>query len=204
MSTNTALDNVVIFLVHNTPGDLTITKMMKLVFLADVEHAQLYGVPLCDLKWTWYDFGAFSPVVYSAVEALDEQGMIADVLKHESRHIVPAHEEPEGLTEVFSPRQIRVLTRIIQKYGDMSLTQLKATAYESETMKRSNPDMSLDVQYEPRTGTARASRRVAELRARAPEPNREEWGDPEASAIEDELILKEFASLRDEANRDLY
>jgi len=176
---------------------------MKLVFLADVEHMHLYGEPLSDLNWTWYNYGPFSPAVYGAVESLSEQGHIQDIpLNDGRRSVLPATNNDRAIERPLPPRTERALTRVLERFGSLPLPALKQAAYDTETMRASAPGQRLDLSHERQRTLVGAVPGLAALFARSPAPGGEEQGDPEASAAEDRAILDEFAKLRREANRD--
>ena len=114
LSTPASLGDIVLFIIDEAPQELGITKLMKLVFLADVEYAQLFGVRLCAVDWTWYDHGPFSKHVYGAVEALDEQGHVHDVFLNDRRLIQPSRTaSPPRETSLTSPQRYALRLSLI-------------------------------------------------------------------------------------------
>lgn len=204
MPTPARLDDALFFLVHQAPGSLGITQVMKLLFLADVEHVRLYGEPMTGIDWTWHNYGPFSPAVYHAVEALDEQGRLHAELVIDGRHSVRSGASPEAAAEpVLPPQAERALTRVLHRYGSLPLAALKRAAYETETMRQSAPGHRLDLSREPRRSLAGVVPGLAALLQRTPLPEAVERGDPDASAAEDLAIMDDLAALRREANREL-
>lgn len=205
MSTPANLEDVVLFIVDESAHEIGITKLMKLVFLADVEHAQLFGERLCDvdINWTWYDHGPFSRRVYEAIESLDEQGYVHDTMAIRHRLIRPAESTDSTKTSTLTPAQRYALGRVLHRYGSLSLKAVKQVAYATQTMHDAEPGMSLDVLREPRRSLVVSSPALGTLFERAPKPDTREWGDPERSAAEDLTILQEFSALRREANEEI-
>ena len=194
------LRDLVLFLIHESSQEVGITKLMKLVFLADVEHVQLYGERLCDIDWTWYNYGPFSQSVYGAVEALDSEGLIQDILMTEQRSIksldMPA---VEALMEI-SARHRYTARRVLSRYGKLSLHAIKQVAYGTETMRRAEQGKRLDVMQEARRSLADSEPALATLLQQVGEPDMRSWGDLEDSVAEDIEIFEELSGLRESAN----
>ena len=205
MSTPANLEESVLFLVQHAPAPLGITKVMKLLFLADVEHMQLYGEPLTDVVWIWHHHGPFSATVYGAVEELDEADRVHDVLFLDGRRtVLPDSEGNEAIAQTrLSVRARRALTRVLDRFGGQPLAVLKQAAYATETMRRASPGQRLDLSPERRPPLADSVPGLAALLERTPPPDNEEWGDPAMSAAEDLEIMRAFSGLRREANREI-
>lgn len=200
------LEDVVLFLVAHAPAPLGITQVMKLVYLADVEHMRLYGAPLTDSEWIWYHYGPFTRAVYEAVEDLDEAELIHDeitVSGVDRQRSIASADDPVVARETkgqLSPRAYRALTRTLQRYGNLPLHALERVAYETTPMRVARQGERLDLSKEPPVFTPIPG--VADFLKRAPSPDLREWGDPEVSAAEDIALLSEFSALRREATQE--
>lgn len=204
MANVSTLEDVVYFLVRNAPRPLGITSIMKLVYLADVEHVQRYGERLCDVEWAWHHYGPFAQAVFTAVETLHEENLVEDVLLADCRRFMSDPPEQRVSHETrLSASQCRALVSVLQQYGCKTLRQLKQAAYETRTMREAQPGDRLDVLMERRVDPANEIPGLGLFVAEAPEPDTRAWGDPAESAEEDEAILREFASLRAAANEEL-
>ncbi len=174
---------------------------MKLVFLADVEHVQLYGERLCDIDWSWYNFGPFSPRIYDAVESLGAEGVMHDVLMIDRRAATPS-DLPERLqTSTLQPRHRYTLRRVLSRYGNLTLAAIKEIAYATDTMRRSEQGDRLNVSQEPRKSLSTSTPALSSLLERTSEPDTRSWGDPDESAAEDRAILEELSGLRRAASK---
>lgn len=197
--------DVVRFFADHVADGLPITKLMKLVFLADVEHQQLYGEPLTVASWTFYDYGPFTRNVYLATEELEEEGVIlCDI-----RPVFAGKERRFGKTDGIGPanrelppRARRALNQVLDRYGHMTVSQIKEVAYATETMRDAKRGARLDLSREPRPYEFRHPDLDAFV-ATAPRPDVRSFGDPAASAAEDAAIMRGLAPLRRAANRTI-
>lgn len=197
--------DVVRYFADNVTDGLPITKLMKLVFLADVEHQQLYGEPLTPASWTYYDYGPFTRAVYQATEELEEEGVILCEIRPvyagtERRFAKSDGIGPSGVD--LPPRARRSLHQVLERYGHMTVQQIKAVAYATETMRDARRGARLDLSVEPRPYEVHHPDLDVFL-ATAPRPNIQSYGDPAASAAEDVAIMRELAPLRRQANRTI-
>jgi uncharacterized phage-associated protein len=203
------LGDIVLFIAAQAPAPLGITQVMKLVYLADVEHTRLYGEPLTGVTWTWHHHGPFTRAVYDAVETLDEEGVVSDEIvvsgMDRRRNVAPVAGEAaaEAARARLNPRAIRALARVLERYGRLPLHALKQAAYETAPMRAARPGDRLDLSQEPRRSLESTHPPLAEFLERAPQPDRRTWGDPAEAAAEDEAILRDLAPLRRDANREL-
>jgi uncharacterized phage-associated protein len=194
-------EEMVLFLLGKSPLQLGITKLMKLLFLADMEHMQLHGERLCDIDWTWHRYGPFSPRVYQVVESLGEEGLIQDILIVDERRFMGADLFLEKCRiDTLAPRQAHTLERVIDRYGSLALPAIKQVAYATATMRSVETGMQLDVSREPQRRISESLAAFRELKMRAREPDLREWGDPNASAAEDTAITDELSGLLHDAN----
>ncbi len=188
------LREIVFFLVHESLREIGITRLMKLVFLADVEHVQQYGERLCDIDWTWYNFGPFSPGVYDAVESLGAEGIVHDLLMTDDRAITPSDVPGVTHASTLEPRHRYSLRRVLARYGSLSLAEIEKVVDATETMREFEPGGRLSVSREPRRSLSESTPALSSLLERTSEPDTRSWGNPDESAAEDRAILKEFSA----------
>lgn len=201
------LEDVILFLVGQTDGELSITKLMKLVFLADVEHQQLYGEPLTDAKWVYHHFGPFTATVYDAATSLEDNDVVVCTIRPavdgRGRRFAPADRRSPVVTPLMTPKARRVLSNVLRRYESMTVQQIKQIAHDTATMRHAARGDRLDLSCEPRRNLGAQIPGLAAFVGQAPTPVVRDIGDPEASAAEDAAILGELDNLRREANREL-
>src|SRR5665811_607495 len=127
--------------------EVGITRLMKLVYLADVEHVQQYGEQMCDIKWIWYDFGPFSSRVYEAVEALDAEGVLDDVLVANRRTIDTSDLTGRNVESKLGARQRYILQRTLSRYGSLTLSAIRHVTHTTRTVMQAEPNGPLAVSY---------------------------------------------------------
>lgn len=195
-----SLKSVIFFLIDQSSYEIGITKLMKLVFLADVEHVQLYGERLCDIDWTWYNYGPFSRRVYDSIEALDSEGYVQDVLTTERGSVGRSSMPTMAPSHVLGARHRYTLRRVLDRYGSLSVSAIKQVAYATETMRQAEPGMQLDVMQEPHRSLTASNSALSSLLERSGEPDTRSWGNAAESADEDMELLEELSTLRNTAN----
>jgi hypothetical protein len=201
------LEDIVMFLVGQTDGELSITKLMKLVFLADVEHQQLYGESLTGADWVYHLFGPFTSAVYDAAASLEEKDVIVCTIRPAldgiGRRFAPADRRSPVATPSMNPKAQRALANVLRRYGSLTVQQIKQVAYDTATMRHARRGERLALSSEPRRTLGAQVPGLAAFVGRAPSPVVRDVGDPDESAAEDAAILGELDHLRREANREL-
>jgi uncharacterized phage-associated protein len=202
-----SLDDIILFFVVQANGELPVTKLMKLVFLADVEHQQLYGEQLSNENWTYYQYGPFTQNLYASTEALETEGLIACMIRPAFTRMgknyspVEAEGEIETRLKQLTPKARRALANVLKRYGQLTVDQIKRAAYETKTMKSAHPGERLNLSVEPRRASLSKDSRLEAFIKRAPTPVVRDLGDSQASTEEDLAILDELGQLRREANQ---
>jgi len=136
----TPLQASIIHLVHRLPGDLTRTKLVKLLYLLDLTHAKQHGRPVTNVTYRSYYYGPFSSEILNAIRSLDayeiQEGM---GISHEGKEFytyTPGH-NARGHVPPKLPRRIKeTLDHVIEKYGKLSLDDLLEVAYDTKAFKR--------------------------------------------------------------------
>lgn len=206
MATGVNVEDIVLFLIEHAADDLGITQLTKLVYLADVEHQQLYGTPLSAARWQYHTYGPFTPSIYTAAESLEEKEHIVCTVRSSYKaggKGYAAAERRHPTPDRLSPRGVRVLSTVLERFGHLSLPQIKREAYATATMREATQGEILDLSHEPRRLLGKRVPALAAFLRRAPDPIVRDIGDAAASAREDLEILDEFGGLRREANREL-
>jgi uncharacterized phage-associated protein len=199
-------EDIILYLIENAPSELSITQLMKLAYLTDIEHQQLYGEPLSNARWQYHNYGPFTPSMYAATESLEEKERITCTVRPGYEEVsreysATGHQTPSG--DRLSPRAVRVLSTVLEQFGRLSVPEIKRVAYATATMRGAKQGEFLDLSHEPRRSLGSKIPGLAAFLQRAPAPIVRDIGDPSASAREDLEILSEFGDLRRAANREL-
>lgn len=139
---NLKLEMVIYYLVKGLGNRLTKTKLMKLLFISDyiAKNGKNLGIgrTLTGTKYIYYHYGPFSFDVYPAIDEINGYEILELDLSEESKH-GSLYSYEIGPTPRFEPKfsedETRVLDRVIQKYGNISLDTLLKIVYNSKPMK---------------------------------------------------------------------
>ena len=147
------------------------TKLVKLIYLVDVENYRARRETLTGLEWVFYHYGPYS---FGIDEALDElafdipQESAATVGGHAATIFKPGRGVKSRLGERIPTSQLRLVDRVISEWGETELNPLLNHVYfYTEPMKDAARGETLDFSKIPR-------RRPRSVRARVGAPMPEE------------------------------
>lgn len=112
------LQNVITYLCFKANPN-SYRKLMKLVYLVDVHHYEIFGERLTDVPFRHYDFGAFAPEVYWCLDELYEAGILKDVeidTRSGHRAIIPKPAVEQTLIEL-PGSGLEAVKRVIAEWG---------------------------------------------------------------------------------------
>ena len=128
-----------LFLALNTKH-FGITKAVKLLFLADVEHFRRYGRPLIGDEYRPEKYGPLSIHAFNILasnrdgEANDLEGTVkfrsGIVWQHTRDEIVPIRREVDK--NIFSESDLEILSEIAAEYKEKEAEEIKREIYKSE------------------------------------------------------------------------
>jgi hypothetical protein len=131
---------------------LSASKIMKLVYLVDVYHLQLYGEPLTSARYRYWNYGAFSIDVAQSLDELYAEGLISErVVKTRKGHdaFVPTPNVPEAMIRL--PQSgWRAIEQVIQDWGDKTTDEV--VRYTKEILPFLNTDKYTEIdlrRYDP-------------------------------------------------------
>lgn len=164
------------------------TRLVKLLYLADVEYFRTYGKRLTDLRWRFLHFGPYA-------------SELVDVLGKPEVEEIPLHDRKQPKQFVFNemeldraevPREVaQIVDGLVKEWGDADLNQLLDYVYfETEPMQDVERGSFLDFSKISRENLVSQrlhldDNKLAELRKnlkKATESNRESRFVPRASA----------------------
>lgn len=189
-------DIVLVLLGHDDAREPSLARLQHFIFLIDREHARSFGVVLTLLPWIRAKSGPRSEALQPVLHELDHAGQLPVGLLHPregQRTIAESRERYQTDSTIrFSPRAVRSLQRVLWQYGPADdehiLDEIESTRSFGETAIGDRIDLSQERAW-----------LVEEVKARG--TDRRQWGDPEASAAEDEEIMEFFDRWRMSARR---
>jgi hypothetical protein len=187
---------VLVLLGHDERHQPSLERLQDLLFLVDREHARSFGVVLTFLSWVREESGPRTNELVPVLEALDRAGQLPPGLlatKLPRRHIAePQAPYRPDQPNRFPPKAARSLQRVLWKYGSATDDSIHEAIESTHAYGITPVGEQIDLSGE----------RVwlmEEVKARG--TDRSQWGDPAASAAEDEEIMEFFDRWRMSARR---
>lgn len=117
-------------------GDMGVTRLLKLIYLADLESRRLRGRPVSSLRFFFHKHGPFDSAFYTALEELQRENLVTEAgIWHpdgsRERSLTLKGDVPLGL----DPVDLHILNGVCDTYGRMPLSDLLARVYESPPMR---------------------------------------------------------------------
>jgi len=119
-----------------------VTRLVKLIYLADLEWRRRHGQPLSDLTWRFLHFG---PYAYEFVPVLGDPEMeIAEF--HDGRTARRFIFDAEALEEPKVPEEVRsIIAQLVRQWGDADINRLLNYVYfDTEPMEHATRGEILD------------------------------------------------------------
>jgi len=203
-----ALAIIVLFLVERAPVQPVEThRLQNLVFLTDREHVRSFDEPLTNLRWQASSSGVTSQELHSVFEQLLAQGMLRRwTAQPPTPQAIGAYSAPTrhaSWEEWLSPRAERSLSRVLSRYGHLTEHDIRAFVLQTRALQGLEPGEPIDPKVERLPERAAVREESWPYDAPVPQTDRRAWGDPAASAAEDQEIMDAMAGWRAEANREL-
>lgn len=188
---------------HERQFEITRTKLVKLLYFADLEAVESGGTPFTGATWRWDNYGPYD----HALRRAEETAITMDVVFREDVHVAEYTAHRLSLTEDIEdplPKHSMAIVRsVVDRLGDQSPTALKNLSYATPPMVEATAAGDRSVLLD--LGQARRSKQARALldrhrRLRAAMPARSD--DPGVG----EELLEEMggvmAELRGRVNRE--
>ena len=113
------------------------TKLVKLLYLSDVEAKERLGRTITGLRYIYHFYGPYAPEIIEKALEMDGEEIreVYNPLFDRYEYYAVKEEIDVGL----DPDEIEVLNEVIKKYGRMSTSEIKEVAYNTEQMKKVEP-----------------------------------------------------------------
>jgi len=131
------LRDVIYYLINKLGSIESRTKLVKLIYLADVEAKEKFGRTITGLTYIYHFYGPYAPeIIETALEMDgDEIKEIYNPFFDRYEYIIGERGKEVGL----SHEEIKVLDRIIKKYGKLGTNDIKEMAYNTDQMRSAKP-----------------------------------------------------------------
>ncbi len=131
------------------------TKLIKLLYLVDVENYRRRGATITGLKWRFYHYGPYAPEIEDALRALEldiPQDSVTIGTGHTATVFRPNQRlRPRLGAYVSSAAELRLVDRVIREWGEEDLNPLLNHVYFfTEPMRHAERGEILDFSAIPR------------------------------------------------------
>ena len=131
------LRDVIYYLVNKLRFIESRTKLVKLIYLADVRAKNKIGRTITGLTYVYHFYGPYAPQIIETALEMDGEEIkeIYNPYFDRYEYIKGEQDKEIKLTE----EEIKVLDEIIEEYGKLSTNDIKERAYQTEPMKKAKP-----------------------------------------------------------------
>lgn len=126
--------NAVLWLLHQHSGTLNRLKLVKLVFLADLQHLSLYGRPIVGGHYFAMEHGPVASEMFDDIRCRNINVPFECVPPYEVKANALVDEEH------LSESDIEVLREVNAKYGDMDRFALRDLTHGFKSWKKNYPN----------------------------------------------------------------
>jgi len=132
----TKLDCSVVYLLSNLGNYPTRTKLVKLLYLADLQHSKKYGRTLTGVTYYSYFYGPYSDQIAKSIKKLKD----SDIIQEDSGVGVEGQEyyvygikiDTESFEALLDGDEKKTLNRVITEYGDLPLDAILDIVYSTK------------------------------------------------------------------------
>lgn len=136
----TTLQKVIIYLARKGLFDLTRTKLVKLLYLIDLEYWTRKKKTLTGLNYVSYYYGPYSEEIIDAIQELQKDQVIQEfsAISPEGRqYYIYNLRKKINLDELsFRKKDLEIIEEVLGKYKDLSLDEILEQVYKSQPYKR--------------------------------------------------------------------
>lgn len=129
---------IIKYIVERLPDKLGRTHLLKLIYLADYHSHRLFGKPISEFKYIWYQNGPFDKSFYEYIDSLKESYIEEVSVQYPSGcHGYVYRNKPARMeySDISGP-EFYLLQYVIENYSKADLrTLLEEIVYETEPMK---------------------------------------------------------------------
>ncbi|MEA3402883.1 MAG: Panacea domain-containing protein [Armatimonadota bacterium] len=129
-------------------GAAGVTRLMKLLYLAELEHVHRSGRPLTGAVFINYDYGPFCRSAYEAMERLAARGVVREV-RHITRggHLCRLQHAVADKMQLVDPTSHArdVIDQTVRRWRDASLDEVVGEAKASAPFRESSYGEELDL-----------------------------------------------------------
>ncbi len=138
--------NLISYIIEKLDGQITTTKLVKLLYLMDVEYYRKTKKKLTDFEWFYYHYGPYPKAKFQEYieELVAEKKVFIEKKKAEKPFMLYHYigEKPSKLSG--SNKAILIVNRIISEYGSFSLNALLDYVYHTTPFEGTKNNEKID------------------------------------------------------------
>lgn len=129
---NDPLQSIITYLSFKSPS-VSVLKLMKMAYLVEVYFYDLHGCRLTDVAYKHHKFGAFSPDVYEALEALYARGVLKEqkVITNKGKVATIPKPAVRRTSVTLTPDVRQVIDSVVEEWGAKDTDELVRHTKES-------------------------------------------------------------------------
>ena len=140
------IGNIIVYYVDKIGHGLSLTKLLKLLYLTDEESVKKTGVPITWLDHNAWKRGPVSPDVFFEIKSLEE-GIIRNEKESLDEFISVSTEDYKNKTKYtcinakrsfdnseFTDFELGIFDHVVSKYGNMSADKLEALTHKEGSL----------------------------------------------------------------------
>jgi len=118
-------------------GHVGTTKLLKLVYLADLQAREVISRPVSHLNYKYHNHGPFDKKFYSAIKELERRGATA-----KEKHVYPNGNEEDRIIDTendveinLTPAEEKILDFVVERFGSLPLPNIIQMVYDTVPMQ---------------------------------------------------------------------
>jgi uncharacterized protein YwgA len=135
-STYTKLDGSIVYLLSNLPSNPTRTKLVKLLYLADMLHSKKYGRTLTGVTYYSYFYGPYSDQIIKSIKKLKDSDIIEEHggvgVEGQEYYLYTFRIDAEFPETLLGGSEKKTLDKVITNYGDRALDDILDIVYSTK------------------------------------------------------------------------
>jgi hypothetical protein len=130
-------EEIVKYIVERLSGKVGRVRLMKYLYLADLEARRYLGRPLSTFRYRLDKFGPFDPAIYRVLESLTREGLIAqDQYPWQGSVGFVYHDSREPVIFSLSPAERHILEYVMGRFHTVEMDRLlEDIVYETSPVK---------------------------------------------------------------------
>lgn len=136
---NRKLKDTILYILSKSEFSITKTRLVKLIYLADLFSKQKKGKTITDVRYNYYYYGPFSKLIVEELDKLVAEKVIEErhvASQQGKKYLVYSTYNKVATFPSLEQDDLGILESVLQKYGSIDFKDLIAYVYETEPIKK--------------------------------------------------------------------